>query len=189
MGTLPRYLQHAFAAACPPGWSAASEVVLLSDDFAVLLGYRPQADLVLTHDDGRRIWDVLLNLRRWERDLAEPSTQALWGRRTVTYFVAEPRSGRFAPSKFCTFVDVTAQTPDVAMTVARYVTLDGQAPRFDGHRARMHLTRHLAFVERPLSEVTALQPAFNRWLRVHQDAITLHPRGPILLLPPPWYSA
>ena len=162
--------------------------MLLSDDFAVLLGYRPQADLVLTHDDGRRIWDVLLNLRRWERDLAEPSTQALWGRRTVTYFVAEPRSGRFAPSKFCTFVDVTAQTPDVAMTVARYVTLDGHAPRFDGHRARMHLTRHLAFVERPLSEVTALQPAFNRWLRVHQDAITLHPRGPILLLPPPWYS-
>jgi hypothetical protein len=56
MGTLPAYLQHAFATACPPGWSAAAEVALLSDDLAALLGYRPQADLVLTHQTGRRIW-------------------------------------------------------------------------------------------------------------------------------------
>jgi hypothetical protein len=312
MGTLPRYLQHAFAAACPPGWSAAHEVALLGDDIGGLLGYRPQADLVLSHADGRRIWvefevsradpvanhakfatahlfqpqaardtflsmvsphvdrgrrnlaaatvtllrrvgmsafqttlfphmpaaevkrlnhspleelsalalpvadelarvfavaepvitaisgrihfagdvlDVLLNLRRWELDLADAGGRARWGRRTVTYFVAEPRSRRFAPSKFCAFIDVAADTPDAAMTVARYATLDGQEPRFDGHRARAHLTRHLAFVERPLAEVPALQPAFERWLRAYGDAITLHPRGPILLLPPLWYTA
>lgn len=312
MGTLPRYLQHAFAAACPPGWSAAPEVALLSDDVAGLLGYRPQADLVLTHTDGRRIWvefevsradpvanhakfatahlfepqgasdtflamvsphvdrgrrnlaaatvtllrqvgmsafqttllphlpasdvkrlnhtplealsvaappvadelarvfavaepvitaaggrihfagdvlDVLLNLRRWELDLAGERGRALWGRRTVTYFVAEPRSGRFAPSKFCAFVDVAGHTADGAMTVARYVTLDGKEPRFDGHCARAHLTRHLAFVERPLAEAAALQPAFDRWMHTYGDAIALHPRGPILLLPPPWYAA
>jgi hypothetical protein len=56
MGTLPGYLQHAFAAACPPGWSAMAEVALLSDDLAALLGYRPQADLLLTHTAGGRIW-------------------------------------------------------------------------------------------------------------------------------------
>ncbi|NTV65245.1 MAG: hypothetical protein HGA65_17180, partial [Oscillochloris sp.] len=54
MGTLPTYLQHAFAAACPPGWTASAEVALLTAELADLLGYRPQADLLLTHTDGRR---------------------------------------------------------------------------------------------------------------------------------------
>lgn len=56
MGTLPTYLQHAFAAACPPGWTASAEVALLTAELADLLGYRPQADLLLTHTDGRRLW-------------------------------------------------------------------------------------------------------------------------------------
>lgn len=311
MGNLPAYLQHAFAANCPPGWSASPEVTVLASDLAELLGYRPQADLVLTHADGRRLWiefevsradpvanhakfaaahlfqpqassdvfvamvsphvdrgrrnlgataitllrrvgmaayqttllphlpptevkrlnhtplaellttappvtdelarvfavsvpvltdgdvrihfagdvlEVLLNLRRWQGEMADPAVRERWGRRTVTYFVAEPRTGRFAPSKFCAYVDVAAPTPDTAMTVACYTTLDGREPRFDGHRARTHLTRHLGFVEQSLPDVPALRPAFERWLAVHQNAITLHSRGPVLLLPPPWYA-
>jgi hypothetical protein len=310
MGTLPAYLQHAFAAACPPGWSAAAEVALLSDDLAALLGYRPQADLVLTHQTGRRIWiefeisradpvanhakfgtahlfqpqassdsflamvsshvdrgrrnlaatavsllrqigmaafqttllphqtpatirqlnhtplptllaaalpvadeiervfavtepvvtdgvgqihfagdllDALLNLRRWGHEMEDATTRARWGRRVVTYFVADPRSGLFAPSKFCAYVDVTASTPGAAMTVARYLSLDGAEPRFDGHRARVHLTRHLAFVEQPLAAFPSLRLAFERWYEAHEDVIALHPRGPILLVPPLWF--
>lgn len=311
MGNLPTYLQHAFSANCPPGWSASPEVAVLAGDLAGLLGYRPQADLVLAHADGRRLWiefevsradpvanhakfaaahlfqpqrtsdifvamvsphvdrgrrnlgataitllrrvgmaayqttllphlpstevkrlnhlslaellttappvtdelarvfavsipvltdgdarihfagdvlEVLLNLRRWQSEMTDPAVRERWGRRTVTYFVAEPRTGRFAPSKFCAYVDVAAPTPNTAMTVACYTTLDGQEPRFDGHRARTHLTRHLGFVERSLPDVPALRPAFERWLAVHQNTITLHSRGPILLLPPPWYA-
>jgi len=311
MGTLPAYLQYAFSLACPPGWTASAEVPVLTGELADLLGYRPQADLLLTHTDGQRLWvefevsradpvanhakfaaahlfqpqpdtdifvamvsphvdrgrrnlgataitllrrvgmaayqttllphlppaeikrlnhtplpellvaalpvadelarvfavsalvltdsdgrihfvgdvlEVLLNLRRWHRELADPATRERWGRRTVTYFVVEPRTGRFAPSKFCAYVDVTAPTPDAAMTVARYTALDGREPRFDGHRARAHLTRHLGFIERPLADAGTLRPAFERWLAAHQDVITLHPRGPILLLPPPWYA-
>lgn len=258
MGTLPGYLQQVFAKACPPDWSTRAEVALLSDDLATLLGYRPQADLLLTHTSGQRIWiefevsradpvanhakfatahlfqpqpasdrflamvsphvdrgrrnlaataialmrqvgmaafqttllphlspaevkqlnhtplaelrvlalpvadevarvfavtepvvadavgrihfagdvlEVLLNLRCWQRELAGPPTREEWGRRTVTYFVAEPRSGLFAPVKFCAYVDVTAPTPNAAMTVARYRTLDGAEPCFDVHRA------------------------------------------------------
>src|SRR5215213_7268299 len=82
-----------------------------------------------------------------------------WGRHTVTYFVADPRSGLFAPSKFCAYVDVTASTQGAAMTVARYLSLDEAEPRFDGHRARVHLTRHLAFVEQPLGSLPSLQMA------------------------------
>jgi hypothetical protein len=134
------------------------------------------------------VLEVLLNLHRWQIELSDPVTRERWGRRTVTYFVAEPRMGRFAPSKYCAYVDVAAPTPDAAMTVARYVALDGREPRFDGHRARAHLIRHLGFVEWPLTDSPALRPAFERWLVGNQEVITLHPRGPILLLPPPWYA-
>jgi hypothetical protein len=92
------------------------------------------------------VLDVLLNLRRWQRELVDPPTRERWGRRAVTYFVTEPR--------------------------------------FDGHRARLHLTRHLAFVKQPLADLPSLQPVFERWLTAHKDVITLHPRGPIVLLPP-----
>lgn len=311
MGTLPSYLHHAFAAACPPGWSVQPEVALLSDDLAALLGYRPQADLLLSHPDGRRIWvefeisradpvanhakfasahlfqpqadadvflamlsphvargrrtlaatavtllrrigmqafqttlfphlapadikalnatplaqllshappvtdeierlfavtrplitdtdgrihfagdilDVLLNLRHWQRELQDPVTRRHWGRRTVTYFVAEPRHGRFAPSKFCAYSDVAAPTPQATMTIARYGSLDGREPRFDGHRARLHLTRHLGFSEQPLAALpTALQTAFAQWLSANADTISVHPRGPIILMPPAWF--
>jgi hypothetical protein len=74
------------------------------------------------------------------------------------------------------------------MTVARYLSLDGAEPRLDGHRARVHLTRHLAFVEQPLAALPALQSAFKRWYEAHANVISLHPRGPLLLVPPPWFS-
>ncbi len=310
MGTLPSYLQRAFAAACPPSWSVTAEVALLADDLAEVLGYRPKADLLLTHTDGRRIWvefeisradpvanhtkfatahlfqrqppndsflsmvsphvsrgrrnlsaatvvllrrigmaafqttlfphlspseikrlndtplhrllieappvtdeldrvfvvteplltdatgrihfagdilEVFLNLRRWQGELAEPGVRKRWGKRTITYFVADPRRQLFAPAKFCAYVDVLAPTPGAAMTIDRYLSLDGREPRFDGHRARVHLTRHLAFVEQPLAALPALQPAFEQWLASNADIITVHQRGPILLLPPPWF--
>jgi hypothetical protein len=119
MGTLPSYLHHAFAAACPPGWSVQPEV---------------------------------------------------------------------APSKFCAYSDVTAPTPQATMTIARYGSLDGREPRFDGHRARLHLTRHLGFSEQPLAALpTAVQTAFAQWLRANADTISVHPRGPIILMPPAWF--
>lgn len=56
MGQLAAYLQHAFASHCPPGWHSQAEVPLLSADLHRLFGYAPQVDVLLTHDDGRRLW-------------------------------------------------------------------------------------------------------------------------------------
>src|SRR5262249_16805044 len=49
---------------------------------------------------------VLLNLRRWNDEIADGDNSALWGRRTVKYFVFDGHSGEFAPSKFCAYVPV-----------------------------------------------------------------------------------
>ncbi len=59
---------------------------------------------------GRRVhlagdlMDVLLNVRRWNADLATSEGRQLWGRRTITYFVFDPHLNEFAPSKFCAYI-------------------------------------------------------------------------------------
>ena len=71
-----------------------------------------------------------LYLRQWHTELATEAGQAVWGRRTVTYFVVDPRSLRFAPAKFCAYVAIPAPgAPERAeMTTSLYTTLDGTEP-------------------------------------------------------------
>jgi hypothetical protein len=135
------------------------------------------------------VLEVLLNLRQWHTDLATAAGQAAWGRRTITYFVVDQRSWRFAPAKFCAYVAVPlpGAPARAEMTTALYVTLDGTDGRFDGHIARLHLTRRLAFVERPALHAPELAAPFARWINVHQERITVHRDGPVFLLPPPWW--
>src|SRR5439155_327524 len=47
--------------------------------------------------------DVYLNLVQWNRELMTEEGKRLWGRRLVTYFVYQPGSDQFAPSKFCAY--------------------------------------------------------------------------------------
>lgn len=141
--------------------------------------------------------DVMLNLRCWNQELATPEGRALWGRRTITYFVFDPRSGGFAPSKFCAYLAIQTVTglrlelgrpPATAqMKISLYVTLDGTDSTFDGGRARTHLIRSLAMIPKTLSDMPKMEPLFERWLAQHCNYITVHPSGPIFLLPPPWF--
>ena len=57
MGQLASYLQDQFVARSPPGWSCEVEARVLDGRFEELLGYAPQADVLLASDDGRfRLW-------------------------------------------------------------------------------------------------------------------------------------
>jgi hypothetical protein len=56
MGRLATYLQQQFQVHCPPGWQAYSEAQVLSAELCQLLGYAPQVDVMLTHENGRRLW-------------------------------------------------------------------------------------------------------------------------------------
>lgn len=105
-----------------------------------------------------------------------------------TYFVHDPRTARFAPSKYCAFLTSDTRSFLRHMTIDRYVTYDESEPRFDGHVARLHLEQHLAM--RPETPETAPDIArqFGRWLDGVQDAIGLHPRAPVFLTPPDWFA-
>jgi hypothetical protein len=142
--------------------------------------------------------EVVLNLRRWNQDVAASEGKELWRRRTVTYFVHDPLTNDFAPSKFCAYVAIPTFDgvieqqvirPDRAeMTVALYVTLDGTDSRFDGRRAWTHLTSNLAMSCYPLNELPGVKPLFEHWLSCHSELITVHPSGPMILLPPQWFK-
>lgn len=135
------------------------------------------------------VLEVLLNLHQWHTDLGTAAGRAAWGRRTITYFVVDPRSWWFAPAKFCAYVAVPppGTLARAEMTTALYVTLDGMDGRFDGHKARLHLTRRLAFVEHPAPHAPELAAPFARWMDAHQERITVHRDGPVFLLPPAWW--
>lgn len=142
--------------------------------------------------------DVMLNLRRWNKDLETVEGQELWGKRTITYFVFDPYSKSFAPSKFCAYIAIPSIIPpDVVplkrlsraeMTVELYVAIDGTDSRFDGNRAQSHLTRSLAMISQSSNESPEVTTIFNKWLNCHLDSVTVHPRGAVFLLPPLWFK-
>jgi hypothetical protein len=139
---------------------------------------------------------ALLNLRQWNDEIRTANYRALWGRRTVKYFVADPRSGEFAPSKFCAYVPAyVGQTghgayfrprTTMTMTIPLYCAVDASANRLDGTRAWVHLTRHLAMIPAARGTGSDLDHRLQEWLDRHADVIAVHPSGPVLLLPPKW---
>lgn len=139
---------------------------------------------------------VSVNVRQWNREMAATPTATLWGRRAVQYFVHDPGSGLFAPSKFCAFVPApggdaggaafrTVQEPPGGMRMGLYAVLGEQDPRFDGHVARRHLEQRLGYrVVGVGSAPPALREAFERWVAgcgsrvvVRGEAGLLVPRG------------
>jgi hypothetical protein len=148
-------------------------------------------------DEGGRIFyasnefEVALNVRRWNEEVRLPANAALWGKRTITYFVFDPDSGLFAPSKFCAFmpIDATGRGADRAagsavpcMTVQWYCSLDQGTPRFDGGIAQRHLQRQLNYVARPLAELPQ-RDRFSAWLSRHADLVRVRAAAPVILVP------
>jgi len=134
--------------------------------------------------------EVIVNLRKWNEEIHTEYHKKLWGRRTVTYFVFDPSSGTFAPSKFCAYVAISSThlvSINTVMSVELYVTLDGMDSRFDGRRARLHLTKGLAMSSKKLSDSDYLSIAFDRWLSQHTETITVHPNGAVIIIPPEWF--
>jgi len=134
--------------------------------------------------------EVMVNLKRWNEEIKSEHHKKLWGKRTVTYFVFDPLSETFAPSKFCAYAAITSNhlvSTNTAMSIELYVTLDGTDSRFDGRRARLHLTKGLAMSTNKLPENIYLFIAFENWLNQHIDTITVHPSGAVILIPPEWF--
>jgi hypothetical protein len=141
------------------------------------------------------LFSVMLNVREWDQDLASNEGAASWGTRTVTYFVFDPRSGAFAPSKFCAYAAIPSGPERPAspastlglMTVDVYARAEALGRRLDGHEARDHLTRNLAMTLTAPVAASSVHALFTRWLDRHRPHVRVHPSGHHFLLPPIWF--
>jgi hypothetical protein len=141
------------------------------------------------------VLEVMLNLRQWNVELQTAEGKAQWGKRTVTFFVFDPNTGQFAPSKYCAFVPIhiressgVTEGNSLMMDTRTYAALDETETRFDGAIARKHLCRRLSFYEQPLESVsTEIKKAFDIWAGTHSKSIRIHPRGAAILRPADWW--
>ncbi|NEX21798.1 hypothetical protein G3480_16020 [Thiorhodococcus mannitoliphagus] len=138
-------------------------------------------------------FEVSLNVMEWNRSVASSDGAHLWGKRTVTFFVYDPRSQRFAPSKFCAFIPVSGMAESVdsdlndqtlGMTMPYYCAIDANEPRFDGGVARRHFLNRLGYRLLQLGESPGLSTRFEGWLATQKDCIRIHPRRAHILIPP-----
>ncbi|MFZ4484335.1 MAG: hypothetical protein ACOYOL_10195 [Chthoniobacterales bacterium] len=139
--------------------------------------------------------EVVYNIHRWNKDISDPSLRERWGRRCVRYFAHDPRTKLFAPSKFSAYLRLPSATrifdghPHslTGMSVESYAEIDHTHPIFDGGRAWRHLECNLSMPALPLD---ALDPGtvddFWRWAEFHKEAVTLDPKGAVILTAPQW---
>ena len=135
--------------------------------------------------------DVILNVRQWNRDIADSAMRELWGNRRIIYFVFDPMTGYFAPTKFCAFTiiglsNIATNTVESGMSIQRYCEID-QHGIFDGNKAWHHLAHNLAMRKLHSGDDPLLDAHFDRWYQQCNGVVNVHPDGPIFLIPPPWF--
>jgi hypothetical protein len=135
-------------------------------------------------------FEVSLNVRQWNSDMSKSAPAALWGQRTVKYFVYDRHSKSFAPSKFCAFLPVLSGNParrgtsmllSSVMTVENYCTIDQSALKFDGGNAQLHLLHRLGFQAMHLEQFAG-KDLFESWLANHSTFVRAHRDGPVILM-------
>jgi hypothetical protein len=140
---------------------------------------------------------VSVNIRQWNREIADPAASVRWGRRSVRYFVFDPVSGWFAPSKFSAFIPapgsgdstrpfLEVQEPPGGMSLALYASLGEGDPRFDGHIARVHLETGLGYSAFALDDAPhRVRDAYSSWHSARGHLVPLRRGAPPVLLVPP----
>lgn len=122
--------------------------------------------------------EVILNIHQWNKDMSSEDARAAWGYRRVRYFVHDPHSNLFAPSKFAAYTRMPkALSPDEplpynpAMTVRAYSKIPHDTPIFDGRKAWQKISS-LGFQVTKASNCPArVQEHFRSWLGRYQFAL------------------
>jgi hypothetical protein len=141
-------------------------------------------------------YTVAAQIRQWNRDIEDPATAATWGRRATRFFVHDPQSDLFAPSRFCALMAAPMAGIPVrplgeerdapgCMTRMLCAALGEGDTRFDGHVARTHLELRLGYGSTALEHApAALRQAFERWHdRVRDLAPIRRGESAVLLAP------
>jgi hypothetical protein len=140
--------------------------------------------------------DLMMNLRGWNEDVATLEGQKAWGRRHCSYFVYDPISKMFAPSKFCAYIPVLSGTGNVEgpsanwsrMTTALYSELNDGTHMMDGQKAWHHLTAQLGMRATTILAASAIAAHFAHWQEMNRTIVAVRGGEPTVLIPPGWYT-
>ncbi len=147
--------------------------------------------------DGKQIYfagnmfEVAANVRRWNCDMSDDNIRCLWGLRTVTYFVFDPVTADFAPSKFCAYRPISQKTAglvtnyeQLGMSIPFYTEIDKKARFFDGAQAHRHLTHRLGMKVVSVNADGQMLNHFKRWIKNQGKSIRVHPNGAQIITTP-----
>jgi hypothetical protein len=137
--------------------------------------------------------EVMKNVIQWNREMLNSEIQTIWGKRRITYFVFNPFTNEFAPSKFCAYSSIEKFSPieiinGATMTISFYDQVKNESKTFNGNVARKYLENRLGMHLVILANIPSLSPIFYTWYQKHQDFINLPDEGLSILVPPDWHS-
>lgn len=136
-------------------------------------------------------FEVAMNVRQWNQEVLQPQSAALWGQRTITYFVFEQQSSLFAPSKFCAFMPTynsqsiateRLMSQSLCMTLPFYCSLDQATSRFDGQVAQKHLRERLGYRATKLRDFPK-KDVFLEWIAHRRHLVRVRADEPVILAP------
>jgi len=138
-------------------------------------------------------FEVYLNLRNWNLDINKERCQEIWKKRTIKYFVYNPWTKQFAPSKFCAYTIVPQITKNpnqyqkntlenFSMTIPLYSEIDQNVSIFDGQKARLHLTKNLGFSLIHANEDEKIIKYVNEWMRSLDKIVNVAQDGPLFII-------
>ena len=137
-------------------------------------------------------FEVYLNLRNWNMDIASQNGQKTWKKRTIQYFVFNPWTKQFAPAKFCAYSVIPETTgrsyhsdsylQTFSMTIPVYAEIDQKNRIFDGQKARRHLEKNLTFALVDGREDRKLSADFDKWIKPFENILNVSKNGPRFLV-------
>jgi len=138
-------------------------------------------------------FEVYLNLRNWNIDINKERCQEIWKKRTIKYFVFNPWTKQFAPSKFCAYTIIPEITKNpnqykkntlenFSMTIPLYSEIDQNISIFDGQKARLHITKNLGFSLMHANEDEKITTYFNKWMKSLEKILNVSTDGPWFII-------
>ena len=134
-------------------------------------------------------FDVYMNIYNWNRDIQTSKGRELWKRRTIKYFIYNPWTHEFAPSKFCAYITIphlcmedlshNKNDKNFFMSIPAYIAIDQKNAIFDGYRARKHLVKNLGFNLQEADENILYY--FKNWIKKYEQFIRISKKGPYFI--------
>ena len=138
-------------------------------------------------------FEVYINLLNWNHDIQYEQNQDIWRRRTIKYFVYNPWTRQFAPSKFCAYTMIPdpinnlscnslTYNDNSSMTIPVYVQIDQNENIFDGHKARLHLENNLGFSLIRGQDNSSIMQDFEYWQNSNEKFLNIARNDPWFII-------